>query len=174
MSFSKKLKINEKKESFPISKTAEEKRSSFASASAEATADKKSTALPSEAGGSQRRTEDKKREWFGSEGQLAVDVYETSSDFVVSAAIAGISAEDIDILIEKDMLVIKGERPNPQESEEKNYFYQECYWGPFSRKVILPEGIDISRAEASIDKGILMIRIPKILTNKKRKIIVGE
>ncbi len=116
----------------------------------------------------------KEKGWFGSEGQLAVDVYETTSDFVVSAAIAGISAEDIDILIEKDMLVIKGERPNPQESEEKNYFYQECYWGPFSRKVILPEGIDISRAEASIDKGILMIRIPKILTNKKRKIIVGE
>jgi len=151
MSFSKKLKIKEENEPSFISKTAEEKRSSFAKA-----------------------TEDKKRGWFGSEGQLAVDVYETSSDFVVSAAIAGISAEDIDILIEKDMLVIKGERPNPQESEEKNYFYQECYWGPFSRKVILPEGIDVSRAEASINKGILMIRIPKILTNKKRKIIVEE
>ena len=151
MSFSKKIEIKEKNKSLPLSKIAEEKKSSFAKA-----------------------TEDKKKGWFKSEGQIAVEAYETSSDFVVSAAIAGISAEDLDILIEKDMLIIKGERLNPQKSEEKNYFYQECYWGPFSRKIILPEGIDISRAEASIEKGILVIRMPKIPTRKKREIIVGE
>ena len=115
-----------------------------------------------------------KREWLESEGQLAVDVYETESEFVVLTAIAGIPAKDLDILIEKEMLIIKGERPNPRKSEEKNYFYQECYWGPFSRKIILPEGIDASKADASIDKGILVITMPKILTKKKRKIIVGE
>ncbi len=141
MSFSKKLKIKEKRKSSPTSLSGAAK---------------------------------KEKGWFKSEGQLAVDVYETDSDFVTSAAIAGISAKDLDILIEKDMLIIKGERPEPQESKEKNYFYQECYWGPFSRKIILPEGIDISRAEASIEKGILIIRMPKILTKKKRKIIVEE
>lgn len=113
-----------------------------------------------------------KREWLESEGQLAVDVYETESEFVVLTAIAGILAKDLDILIEKEMLVIKGERPNPQKSEEKNYFYQECYWGPFSRKIILPEGIDASQADASIDKGILVITMPKILAEGKRKITV--
>jgi len=116
----------------------------------------------------------KEKGWFKSEGQLVVDVYETNSDFVVLAAIAGILAKDLDVLIENDMLIIKGERPNPQKSKEKNYFYQECYWGPFSRKIILPEGVDISQAESSIEKGILVIKIPKVLTKKKRKIIVEE
>jgi len=113
-----------------------------------------------------------KREWLESEGQLAVDVYETESEFVVLTAIAGILAKDLDILIEKEMLVIKGERPNPHKSKEKNYFYQECYWGPFSRKIILPEGIDVSQANASIDKGILVITMPKISAKGKRKIVV--
>ena len=110
--------------------------------------------------------------WLKPEGQLAVDVYETDSDFVLLSAIAGVFAEDLDISVEKDMLIIKGYREKPKETEEKNYFYQECYWGLFSRKVILPVGVDASRTEASMDKGILTIRIPKIQPEKKRKITV--
>ena len=104
---------------------------------------------------------------FDQDGELVVDVYETNSDFVVLAAIAGIQIKDLDISLEKDMMVIKGDRCDPHEHPDKKYFYQECYWGPFSRKIVLPENIDIDGADAQIDKGILTIKIPKNETKEK-------
>lgn len=98
---------------------------------------------------------------FEQEGELVVDVFETDADFVVLATIAGVQIKDLDIGLEKDMMVIKGNRCDPHEHPNKKYFYQECYWGPFSRKVVLPENIDIDKADAQIDKGILTVKIPK-------------
>ncbi len=98
---------------------------------------------------------------FDQEGELVVDVFETNSDFIVSSAIAGVQIKDLDISLEKDMMVIKGSRCDPHDIPDKKYFYQECHWGPFSRKIILPENIDIDKADAQIDKGILTIKIPR-------------
>jgi len=100
-------------------------------------------------------------EIFTQEGELVIDVYETNSDFVVLAAIAGIQIKDLDISLEKDMMVIRGNRCDPHIIADKRYFYQECYWGPFSRKIVLPENIDIDKADAQIDKGILTVKIPR-------------
>ena len=102
---------------------------------------------------------------FNQDGELVVDVFETGTDFVVSAAIAGIQIKDIDISLEKDMMVIKGNRCDPHTDSEKKYYYQECYWGPFSRKIVLPENIEIDKADAQIDKGILTVKIPKSENN---------
>ena len=100
-------------------------------------------------------------EIFDQAGELVVDVFETGEHFVVSAAIAGVQIKDIDISLEKDMMIIKGDRQDPHDNPEKKYFYQECYWGPFSRKIVLPENIDIDAADAQMDKGVLTIKIPK-------------
>ncbi len=99
---------------------------------------------------------------FETEGELVIDVFETNSDFIVLSAIAGVLIKDLDIAVEKEMMVIKGQRQNPHSHPDKKYFYQECYWGPFSRKIVLPENIDTEAAEASMDKGMLMVKIPKI------------
>jgi HSP20 family protein len=107
---------------------------------------------------------------FEQDGELVVDVFETSNDFVVLAAIAGIQIKDLDISLEKDMMVIKGNRCDPNEDADKKYFYQECHWGPFSRKVILPDNVDIDKADAQMDKGVLTIKIPKNETENKGKI----
>lgn len=106
------------------------------------------------------------------EGQLAIDVYQTNGELVIQSAIAGVKPEELDISIEDDMVFIKGVRKKPEEKNEVNYFYQECYWGPFSRQIILPEEVDPSRTEATMKEGILTIRIPKIERKKKRKIEV--
>jgi len=87
---------------------------------------------------------------------------------VVLAAIAGVQIKDVDISLEKDMMVIKGNRQDPHEHPGKKYFYQECFWGPFSRKIILPENIDIDKADAQMDKGVLTIKIPR--TEDKGKV----
>ena len=106
----------------------------------------------------------------GPEGELAVDVYQTEKDLVIQATIAGVRPEELDISIENDIITIRGNRERPGEQKERNYFYQECYWGPFSRQIISPEEIDPSRTQASMKEGVLTIRIPKIERKKKRKI----
>jgi HSP20 family protein len=118
---------------------------------------------------------EEKENWFKSAGQLAIDVYETDGEIVVQAPIAGVKAEDLDITIENDMLTIKGRREKPSEpAENRNYFCEECYWGPFIRKFILSEEVDASRAKANLKEGILTLRVPKIERSEKRKIMVKE
>ncbi len=112
-----------------------------------------------------------KEKLFEQEGELAIDVYQTANDLVIQSAIAGVKPENLDITLEKDIITIKGVREKPFE-EEGDYFSQECFWGPFSREVILPAEVDPNRATAEMRDGILTIRIPKILREKKRKIIV--
>ena len=104
---------------------------------------------------------------FDSGGELVVDVFETDADFVVLATIAGVSIKDLDISVEKDMMVIKGDRQDPHDHPEKKYFFQECYFGPFSRKIVLPENIHTEKALAEMDKGILTVKIPKKDATKK-------
>ena len=112
-----------------------------------------------------------KEKWFPTEGELAIDVYQTETHLVIQSAIAGVKPEDLDISMERDILTIKGIRQKPFE-ENGDYFTQECYWGPFSREVILPVEVDPDRAEATMKDGILTIRIPKILREKRRQIKV--
>jgi HSP20 family protein len=106
------------------------------------------------------------------EGQLAMDVYQTEEELVLQSAIAGVKPDSIDISIEGDMVTVRGNREKPQEEENANYFYQECFWGPFSRQIILSVEVDPSRTEASLKDGILTIRMPKIERERKRKIMV--
>ena len=106
------------------------------------------------------------------EGQLAVDVYQTDGFLVMQSAIAGVKPGSLDIVIEGDMVSIKGVRERPEEEGERNYFYQECFWGPFSRQIVLSVGVDSSRTEARLKDGILTIKVPKIEKEKKRKIEV--
>ncbi len=107
------------------------------------------------------------------EGQLAIDVYQTEKELVVQSAIAGIKAGNLDIGIEKDILTIKGSRKKPTE-EKSDYFVKECFWGFFSREIILPVEVDPGKIKAEIKNGILTIRMPKIIRDSKRKIVIKE
>ena len=119
---------------------------------------------------SAKNPEDKEK-WFEPEGQLAIDIYQTEQNLVIQSAIAGIKPESLDISIEQDVITIKGTREKPFD-ENGDYFSQECFWGPFSREVVLPAEIDPDRVTAEMKNGILTIRIPKILREKRRKIEV--
>jgi HSP20 family protein len=111
--------------------------------------------------------------WAGdSEGQLTIDVYQTDNDIVIKSTIAGVKPEDLDVSINNDMVTIRGERKNDEKIESENYYYQECYWGAFSRSVILPVEVLADKAEASMKNGILTIRLPKADTTKTKKIQV--
>jgi len=114
-------------------------------------------------------------DWLKSKGQLAVDVFQTENEFCVQAPIAGVEQNDIDITVENEMLIIRGERREPlMTSKEKKYSYQECYWGPFSRQVIIPEDINKEKIKASLKAGILVVRMPKAEPQKKKIIVEIE
>jgi HSP20 family protein len=99
--------------------------------------------------------------WLKKEGELAVDVYETEKDLVIQAPIGGVKKEDLEIITEKDMVIIKGKRERPEE-EVKEFYTKECFYGNFRREVVLPEETDPSRLEADIKEGVLTVRAPKI------------
>lgn len=105
-----------------------------------------------------------------SEGQLAIDVYQTDEEIVIESTIAGVDPEDIDIDIGSESVTIRGERKRIAEISEENYLYQECYWGRFSRSVILPQEINPDDAKAEFRNGILRITLPKVARGKTRKI----
>lgn len=107
-----------------------------------------------------------------SEGQLTIDVYQTPSEIVIKSTIAGVNPEDLDITITNDMVTIKGKREKDEVISEGDYYYQECYWGAFSRSVILPVDVEAEKAEAGMKNGILTLRLPKIEKIKTRKIRV--
>ena len=108
----------------------------------------------------------------GAEGQLTIDVYQTENDIVIKSTIAGVKPEDLDVSINNDMVTVKGERKNEEVVENGNYYYQECYWGSFSRSVLLPVDVVPEKADASLKNGILTIRLPKADTTKTKKIQV--
>lgn len=113
-----------------------------------------------------------KQEWFTEdyEGQLSVDVYQTKNSIVVKATIAGVKSEDLEIYLHNDLLTIRGKREHQVENEEPDYFYKECYWGGFSRSVILPVEVQSDRVEATLKNGVLTVVMPK--ANKSRLINV--
>lgn len=106
------------------------------------------------------------------EGQLAIDVFQQGEEIIIKAPIAGVKAEDIDISINDDAVTIKGERKKEKETKTDDYYCQECYWGAFSRSVILPVSIAADKAKASFKDGILTIALPKAISSKVKKLKV--
>ncbi len=107
-----------------------------------------------------------------SEGQLAIDVYQTPTSIVVESAIAGVEADELDIEISPESVTIKGTREKNEKIKKDDYLYQECYWGKFARTVILPQEVDSDKANASIKNGILKVILPKLNKSKTKKIKV--
>ena len=111
-------------------------------------------------------------EGSGEEGQLTVDVFQDKDNIYIKSTIAGVKPEDLDITITNDMVTIKGARSRDEEIKEEDYFYQECYWGAFSRSVLLPVEIEADKASAHIKNGILTLRLPKSEKLKVKKVKV--
>jgi len=102
----------------------------------------------------------------------ALDVYQTSNEVVVKAALPGLKPEDVNIDITGETLTIRGESKAEQEIKKEDYLYKERRYGSFSRSVILPSGLKTDKAEATMENGILTLTIPKLEEVKPKKISV--
>lgn len=109
------------------------------------------------------------------EGELAIDVYQTPTQIIIQSPVAGVKEDDLDVSVEGDMITIRGKRERDLLVDEKDFFYQECYWGTFSRTVSLPTvDIDIEKSEASIKNGILTVSIPRVEKKRSKKLKIGK
>jgi HSP20 family protein len=116
----------------------------------------------------------KEEDWLASdeEGQLTVDVFQTDNDIIVQSTVAGVRPDDLDVQITRDMITVRGKREQTREVSHDNYFYQELYWGSFSRSILFPCEVDVDGAEASLKHGLLTVKIPKLDRNRSERIKV--
>ena len=106
------------------------------------------------------------------EGQLAIDVYQAGNDIIVEAPVAGVGIDDLDLEISPESVSIRGKREQREKVEDNDYLYQECYWGKFSRSIILPQEINPDHATATFKNGVLRITLPMVNKQKTKKVKV--
>lgn len=102
----------------------------------------------------------------------SIDVYETESNVVIEASLAGIDPEKVEISVENGTLYIKGKTEQKSEVDDKNYYRREVRKGSFYRSVILPTSINEEKISAEYEKGVLKIIAPKIKETKSKIIKV--
>ena len=111
--------------------------------------------------------------------QVDVDIFQTSSMYVIYAAIPGVDISQVDLSIENenDVVTIQGRKDMPMDEfgDDKKYLRQELKWGEFYRQIILPQEINVSEVQAKFEKGIMVIKLPilRLQGKGKKKIKIG-
>jgi HSP20 family protein len=108
--------------------------------------------------------------WFGdfSPGvfQPRIDVVDDGDALRITAELPGIDRQDVEIMVEDDALVLRGEKKLESKTEEKGCYRLERAFGSFQRVIPLPDGVDVDRAEACFENAVLTVRIPKMAVEK--------
>lgn len=103
-------------------------------------------------------------------GQLAVDVYETADQLVIKARTAGVNKNDLDVSIADGVLTISGTLSSGDDTAATHWHVQECYWGEFSRTLVLPVPVKEDEVKAVLKEGVLTITFNKVKQEQARKI----
>lgn len=101
-------------------------------------------------------------------GQVALDILDCHDMIVIMAPIAGMDTENVDISVSRNILTISGERQRPDIYDSADrILVEECFYGPFSRSVILPENLAFNKIHANMENNLLRIEVPKLLFGEK-------
>ena len=101
-------------------------------------------------------------------GQIAVDILETNEWYLVIAPLAGVPRSDVDVTISRNVLTISGNRPQPEiYGDAYKIPVRECFYGPFSRSIILPENLALDTIRATIERGMLIVTIPYLIVDAR-------
>ena len=107
--------------------------------------------------------------WEGADFVPAINVYQDKDNVMVETLIAGVDPKNVEISVENDVLTISGKTQMKSDIKREDYYRKEIREGSFTRSVILPMQVKGDKAEASYDKGILKIRLPKAEAEKPNK-----
>ncbi|TFG37507.1 MAG: Hsp20/alpha crystallin family protein [Syntrophobacterales bacterium] len=103
----------------------------------------------------------------------AFDISESETEYLVSAELPGIDAKDLEVTLNEGVLNIKGEKRQESEKKEDNYIRVERSYGSFDRSFRIPEGVQVSKIDATYKDGILKLTIPKSKEMKAKKIKIS-
>lgn len=92
---------------------------------------------------------------------LRVDIAESDAEIQVKADLAGIPEQDVEVTLEGDVLRIRAERKRADEKKDRTWRVVERSHGMFERRIAVPRGIDPDAVEATFDKGVLTVTLPK-------------
>ena len=98
-----------------------------------------------------------------------VDVSETDDKVEVEAELPGMDAKNVELSFQGNSLVLKGEKTEEKETKEKDFHIRERRFGSFHRMIPLPAGVDIDKAKAEYEKGVLRVTIPKTAEAKQQR-----
>ncbi|MER3459555.1 MAG: hypothetical protein C4309_13845 [Chloroflexota bacterium] len=114
------------------------------------------------------------RAWLEAERVMSVplDIYEEGDDLIVKATVPGVRPEDLNVQIQNNILTISGETKEERERKEANYHLREHRYGRFERSVTLPYAVQVDKAEATFEHGVLRLRLPKAEEVRGRRIEV--
>ncbi|ACD19848.1 Hsp20/alpha crystallin family protein [Paraburkholderia phytofirmans] len=111
--------------------------------------------------------------WFGdfsaSEFQPRIDVTDEGDALRIVAELPGMTRDDVELEVIEDMLIISGEKRFESTSEEQGCYRVERSFGHFQRAVPLPAGVDLDRADARFENGVLTLRVPKAVREPAAK-----
>ena len=102
----------------------------------------------------------------------SVDVTETKDNLLIKAELPGLEAKDVNVSVSGDILTIKGEKTKEEEEKDEHYYHCERYCGSFQRSFRLPVNVQADKVEATFDKGVLKVTLPKEEKAKKKNIKV--
>lgn len=104
------------------------------------------------------------------EGELGVDIFREGEMLIIRSTLAGVEPDDLDVSIDGDLLTIRGVRRTPYTIREEDWFHQECYWGTFSRSIVLPLDVYSERTEATLHQGVLTLQLPIRMQQRRLEI----
>jgi HSP20 family protein len=103
---------------------------------------------------------------------LPIDMYQTNDDVVVKAVVPGFRPEQVQINVTGDVLTIRGETGQEEETKEKSWHIREHRFGSFERSVALPVNVVSDKATAEFENGVLTITLPKAEEVKPKTITI--
>lgn len=107
-------------------------------------------------------------------GLMAAEVFDDDEQVIVKLEVPGMEPDDFDIQINRDVLIVRGEKKFQREKNEGSYHLMECAYGRFERAIPLPVEVDESKADASYKQGLLKISLPKTGQKTQRRISVVQ
>ena len=102
-----------------------------------------------------------------------VEVFERDNELIIRADLPGMTKDDINVDIDDNSLVLRGERKSEREEDKEGYYRSERSYGSFYRRIPLPTGVDPEEATADFRNGVLEISMPAPETTRRRTLEIG-
>ena len=100
------------------------------------------------------------------------DIYETANEIVLKAELPEVKKEDVEVLIENNVLILRGERKFEEKTPPENYHRVERQYGEFVRSFTLPMFVDATKINAEFKEGVLIVTLPKHEETKPKHVNV--